>query len=247
MPKPPSFPFPLETDHQTTIPLSVSDLQLDRAKRDIRLGPWIARFVALALVATAGWAIWHLYGMQRSTAAALAGARSDHADTRSTLRDARAELTAAQLRVEELQTTLASERERFERDTAEMREQLGPELAGVSELGEALNGLDHVRVLETTPRSLRVRLAPYRMFTGNQTELSERGAEYLMAVAEAIRESDTTIEVRVSHRSRETAAARALAVSAYLGGAGEVASRRLRSVVMPPARQPVIQLALSPN
>ena len=31
------------------------------------------------------------------------------------------------------------------------------------------------------------------------------------------------------------------------GGAGEVASRRLRSVVMPPARQPVIQLALSPN
>lgn len=247
MPRPPSFPFPLETDPNTTIPLSVSDLHLDEAKRELRVGPWIARLVALALVSTAGWAIWHLYGMQRSTAAALAGAHSDHADTRGLLRETRTELSAAQLRVEELEAQLGTERERFETESAALREQLGPQLDGAEDLTTALDSLDHVRVVESTPRSVRARLAPHRMFTRNETELNERGAEYLMSVAEALRTTDANVEIRVSHRSRETAATRALAVAAYLGGAGEVASRRLRSVVMPPARQPSVQLVLEPR
>lgn len=247
MPRPPSFPFPLETDHHTTIPLSVSDLELDRVKREIRLGPWIARLVALALVGCSGYAIWHLYGMQRSTAAALAGAQSDHADTRGTLRDARAELSAAQLRVEELEAQLATETERFATESTALRARLGPELEGGAEIGTALNGLPHVRVTESSPRQVRARLAPYRMFTANGTELSERGAEYLMPISEVIRDGSYDIEIRVSHRSRETAATRALAVAAYLGGAGEVASRRLRSVVMPSARRPSVQLVLVPR
>ncbi len=247
MSRPPSFPFPLETDHQTTIPLSVSDLELDKVKREIRLGPWIARIVALALVGTGGYAIWHLYSMQQSTASALAGANSDHADTRGVLRDARAELAAAELRIEELEANATTAQQHFESETTALREQLGPELTGSEEVSSALNALEHVGVQETTSRRVRVRLAPYRMFAGNSTELSERGAEYLAAIAEVLRAGDFDIAVEARHRSRETAATRALAVSAYLGGAGEIAARRLKSTALPSARRPAVQLVLTPR